>query len=64
MFFQGGSEILRLGNLSFINFYLKKSNIGRSQQSLTERLSDIGENWIFDYPLHKKRPVLVILVFI
>ena len=40
----------------------QKNNIGWPQQPQSEKVSDIGKNWIFDDPFHKKGPVLVILV--
>jgi hypothetical protein len=56
--------LVALGGLEFCvsstNF--QKSNIGWLHQPLTEKTSDISKNWTFDYSLHKKRLVLVILV--
>ena len=41
---------------------LKKNNIGWPQQPLTEKVSYISKNWIFDDSFHKKELVLVIWV--
>ena len=46
--------------VSSISF--QKNSIGWPQQPLTERVSDISENWIFDDLFHKKGPLLVSLV--
>jgi hypothetical protein len=39
-----------------------KNDIGWPQQPLTEKISDIRKNWIFDDQFHKKGLVLVIWV--
>ena len=50
------------GGLEISSTSFQKSNIGWPQQPLTERVSNISKNWIFDDPFHKNEPALVILV--
>ena len=49
-------------NFVYHTSFQKKNDTGRPQQPLTEKVSDISENRIFDDPFHKKRLVLGIWV--